>query len=161
MSSANPNVLQALNVGIQSEVASYVFYLEASKKPETAPFKSILEELALEEKAHFRTLEGRHHNLVRSEMWVSTADVMKQDGLPEVAEDMAEKHRPLIDEVQKAGSIKVILDIAYRLEQEARDLFAREAGRTDDAEVKTMFDRLAKFEEGHMAKIAELQKQYA
>lgn len=156
MSSPNPKVLQALNMGIQSEVAAYVFYFEASKKPEAAPFKDILESLALDEKAHFTALEGRHHSIVTSEMWVSTADIMKQDGLPEVSESMAEKHQALIDEVKTASTAMTILEIAYRLEEEAYDLFTREAGTTDDDQVKEMFLKLAKFEEGHKIKIKEL-----
>ncbi len=161
MSSVNPNILQAINVGIQSEVASYVFYLEASKKTEAAEFKEILQTLAHDEKTHFHTLEHRHHSLVTSEMWVSTADILKQDGLPEIGEDMAEKHKQLIDEVRQAVSARAVLDIAFRLEEEARNMFVREAGRTDESDVRIMFEKLARFEEGHMARVKELMEKYA
>ena len=160
MSPVNPEVLQALSAGIQSEVASYVFYVEAAKKAEAAPFKDVLEKLAYEEKGHFHILERQHHSLIRSEQWISLADVMKMEGLPEIGEDMAEKHRELIDEVHRADSIKIILDIAYRLEKEAHELFAGQASHAASPEAKEIFTRLAAFEKGHMGVVRDMMKRY-
>jgi len=161
MTPVNPEVLQALTAGIQSEVAAYVFYIEAAKKSEAVQFKDVLERLAFEEKMHFQVLEGQHHSLVRSEKWISTADVLKMEGLPEINEQMNETHRELIDEVRAAKSVKQVLEIAYRLEVEAFELFDREAQRSSSAEGKKVFGDLAKFEEGHMRLIQEMIKKYA
>ena len=149
MTPAHPDTLAALTSGIQSEVAAYVFYLEASKKPSAAPHKQTLEKLALEEKEHFFVLERKYDALVRSEKWISTADVLKQEGLPEIGEDMAQEHKALIDEVAGAESLMTILEIALRLETEARELFEEAATKMDSAEGKKMFERLANFEAGH------------
>ncbi len=161
MTPVNPEILAALTSGIQSEVASYVFYREASQKKEAGEIRKILEELALEEKQHFQVLERQYDSLVRSEMWISTADILKQDGLPEISEEMSQTHQKLIDEVAKADSLHVILDIAYRLEEEARDLFTSAIDIVESEEGKKVFQRLAAFEEGHMRKIEELKKKYS
>ena len=160
MTPVSSEVLNALSAGIQSEVASYVFYTEAAKKAEAAGFKEVLEKLAHEEKEHFHILERQHHSLIISEQWISTADVMKMEGLPEIGEDMAEKHRPLIDEVRGAGSIKQILDIAYRLEEEAYNLFSREAQRSQSPEGRKIFVDLARFEKGHMGVVKDMMRRY-
>lgn len=161
MTPVNPDTLQALTAGISSEVASYVFYLEASKKPEAADFKEILEELALEEKKHFHILERQHNSLIKSEQWISLADVLKEKGLPEINEEMAEVHKDLIDQVRSADSARAVLDIAYRLEEEARDLFSEQIDRTDSEEGKKMFRELARFEAGHMKTIDQMRQKYS
>ena len=123
MTPGNQATLQARTSGIQAEVASYVFYREALKKQSVAEIRNILEELALEEKRHFHLLERQYDSLVRSEKWISTADIMKQEGLPEVPEDMSQMHRELIAEVARTNSLKEILSIALRLEEQARDIY--------------------------------------
>lgn len=160
MTPVNPQILTALTTGIQSEVAAYVFYIEAAKKSQAREFSDVLEKLASEEKMHFQILEGQHASLVRSEQWISTADILKRNGLPEIGEDMSHAHRDLIDEIRSADSIGEILEIAYRLEEEAYDLFDREARRTSSPEARKIFQDLAKFEQGHMTLIAEMMKQY-
>ena len=150
MSPVDPQVLEALAHGIKSEVASYVFYTEAARKPEARPYRETLEKLALEEKDHFHILERQYDLLVRSERWVSTADILKQDGLPEINEEMTAQHRELVDEVASAGSLRTVLDIAYRLEEEAYELFESQARETSSPEARKIFSELAKFEQGHM-----------
>lgn len=157
MTPVHPDTLAALTSGIQSEVASYVFYIEAARKAEAAEHQDILKKLALEEKEHFRVLERQYDSLVRSEKWISTADILKQEGLPEITEDMSSQHRELIDEVSEADSMAKILDIAYRLEEEAHTLFAAAAEKVDSEEGRKMFEHLSRFEEGHMRTIAEMR----
>jgi len=156
----HPDTLAALTAGIQSEVASYVFYLEASKKTDS-DLKATLQHLAREEKEHFQVLERQYDSLVRSEKWISAADILKQEGLPEISEEMTRRHQALLDEVAKADSNLAILDIALRLEEEACDLFTSALDQVESPEGKEMFQRLARFEQGHVNKITELKKKYA
>ncbi|MBU0983284.1 MAG: ferritin family protein [candidate division Zixibacteria bacterium] len=154
----NPEVLTALSAGISAEVASYVFYLEASKRPEAAEYKKTLEDLAAEEKRHFHILERQHSSLVRSEQWISTADVLKAEGLPDISEEMAASHKELVERVRAADSLKTILDIAYQLEVDARDMFAAQIDKTKSDEGRKMFTELTKFEEGHMRMIDRMRQ---
>lgn len=158
MAPVNPQILSALSTGIQSEVAAYVFYIEAAKKSQAREFRDVLEKLAAEEKMHFHILEGQHASLVRSEQWISTADILKRDGLPEIGEEMSHAHHDLIDEIRSADSIGEILEIAFHLEEEAYELFDREARRSPSPEGKKIFIDLAKFEQGHMTIISEMMK---
>jgi rubrerythrin len=160
MPPVNPDVLAALTAGIQSEVASFVFYLEASRKGQTTVIKDMLEKLALEEKDHFHILERQYDSLVRSEKWISTADILKQEGLPEITEEMSRQHQDLIDRVTAADSLKAILDMAYQLEVDARNLFKSAMEKVASEEGRQMFQRLSKFEEGHMELIDGWRKKY-
>ena len=65
---------------------------------------------------------------------------------------------PLMDEVAKADSMSTILDIAYRLEVEAYDLFHGAIDMCDTDEGKKIFTELAKLEQGHMILIDEMRK---
>ncbi len=145
----NPEILDALTTGIQSEVAAYVFYIEVIKLTEANGIKETLENLAAEEKKHFQILERQYDSLVRSEKWISTADVLKQEGLPEIDARMAEKHRDLIEKVKILKSPLEILNMALKLEIEAQELFVRLADNSESDEGKKVFTHLAGFEEGH------------
>ena len=143
-------ILEALTTGIQSEVAAYVFYLEAIKKLADDNLKPTFEILAGEEKKHFQILEGQYDSLVRSEKWISTADVLKQDGLPEIDEDMAEKHKDLIANIRKLETKREVLNMALKLEEEAKALFVRLGNEAKSDEARKTFEHLAGFEEGHV-----------
>lgn len=158
MTPIHPDTLSALTRGIQSEVASYVFYIEAAKKTDNDEHKQILKKLAYEEKDHFHILERQYDSLVRSEKWISTADILKANGLPEITEDMSHQHKDLIDEVTATDSMEQILDIAYRLEEDAYNLFNGAIEKCESDEGKKIFIDLAKFEQGHMIIINEMRK---
>ncbi len=158
MSPVHPDTLMALSTGIQAEVASYVFYIEAAKKANNDEQKEILTELALEEKDHFHILERQYDSLIRTEKWISTSDILKAEGLPEISEDMTNEHQVLMDEVAKAASMDTILDIAYRLEEEAYDLFHGAIDKCDTDEGKKIFTELSKLEQGHMILIDDMRK---
>ncbi len=156
MTPVHPDILAALTSGIQSEVATYVFYLEASKKAEGRDIKETLQKLAGEEKSHFQILERQFDSLVRSEKWISTADILKQKGLPEIGEAMTNQHQNLINQVRSAKSKREILDMALKLEIDARDLFRSMADKSKAKEAKETFEQLTRFEEGHVKLIGSM-----
>jgi len=160
MTPVDPQVLQALSAGIKAEAAAYVFYVTAGKKPQAAPFREVLDRMAHEEKEHFHILERQHDSLIRSEKWISTADILKQEGLPEIPEDMKAIHHTLIEEVEQADSARAVLDIAYRLEEDAYQTYQRQSELTNSDDGKRIFSQLAKFEQGHMRMVQEMMKQY-
>ena len=63
MTPVSQQILTALSAGISSEVAAYVFYLEASKKPEAAKFKKISKVWRSKRKSTSRFSRG---NITRS-----------------------------------------------------------------------------------------------
>lgn len=152
----NPEVLEALTAGIQSEVAAYVFYFEAAKKVQHENLKETIEKLALEEKKHFHILEGQYDSLVRSEKWNTIADILRREGLPEISEEMQHKHKDLIAEVRGLDSEMGVLQMALKLEEDARDLFTRLADQAQSEEGRKTFSHLAGFEQGHVKLVQSL-----
>jgi len=150
--------LKYLNLGIQSEIAAYVFYLQVSKKIPDAALRGILNNLAMDEKHHFLVLEDEFDRNVRSEMWAPYKDIMVRDGLPEIDELVQDTHKELLGKIGSLRSARDVLEMALSLEQEAFDLFRGASEKTDDPEVRKVFDHLAAFEQGH---VKTIEKQLA
>jgi rubrerythrin len=150
MTPVNPKVLDSLNYGIAAEIKSYVFYIEAARLSKNPKYREALLRLAGDEKEHFHILERQHHSLIKSEQWISYNDILKQKGLPEINEEMAEIHRELLDKVRTASGERQVLEIALSLEQEANKLFSKAAAEAKDPEEKSTYEFLANFEKGHI-----------
>jgi len=156
MTPANAKVLESLNFGISAEIKSYVFYIEAAKLVKSPELGKALLKLAGEEKEHYQVLERQHHALVTSEQWVSYNDILKQKGLPEINESMADTHRILLEEVRQAKTEKAILDIGLGLEREAYRIYSQTAGKASDPKEKETYEYLARFEQGHVKLIQSM-----
>ena len=156
MAKPHPDILSALTAGIQAEVAAYVFYLEASKKVEDKKLAKPLTNLAGEERKHFQILDRQYDSLIRSEKWISTADILKQEGLPEIGEDMRNEHKDLVNDVGRMNTDREILAMALKLEEDARDTYVDASKRADTTEAKDTFAQLIKFEQGHVNYINSL-----
>jgi rubrerythrin len=63
---------------------------------------------------------------------------------------MTSRHQELIDEVRGASNQRQVLDIALRLEFEARDLFGRLAKSADSDEARETYEFLSRFEQTHV-----------
>lgn len=156
MTPVNAKVLETLSFGISAEIKSYVFYVEAAKLVSSPELGKALLKLAGEEKEHYQILERQHHALITSEQWVSYNDILKQEGLPEINEAMADTHRILLKEVRQAKTEKAILDIGLGLEREAYRVYSQVAAKASDPKEKETFEFLAKFEQGHIKLIQSM-----
>jgi len=153
-------ILDGLSKGIQAELAAYVFYKKAMKLMADDKLRDLLGQLAGDEKDHYRILEGQYDNLVRSEMWNTISDVLRQEGLPDIDEKMEQVHENLIDDISESTRPIEVLDIALILEERAINLYTDMARRVGDPKGKEMFEFLAKFEKGHALKIKKLMEEY-
>lgn len=160
MSPIEKAVLDGLSKGIQAELASYVFYKKSLGVIKDKKLRDILAELAGEEKNHFRILEGQYDNLVRSEMWNTVTDVLRQNGLPDINEHMDKVHEELIDEVTESTTPMRVLQIALILEERAYNLYKGLAQKVADSKGKETYNYLAKFENGHVIKIKKMMENY-
>ena len=156
MTPVNAKVLESLNFGISAEIKSYVFYMESVKLVRSPELGRALLKLAGEEKEHYQILERQHQALITSEQWVSYNDILKQKGLPEINEAMADTHRILLEEVRQAKTEKEILNIGLGLEREAYRVYSQDAGKAADPREKEMFEFLARFEQGHVKLIQNM-----
>ena len=145
--------LTYLNLGIQSEIAAYVFYRRASKKIPDGNLRKILDGLAMDEKHHFLVLEDEYDRNVRSEMWAPYKDILVRDGLPEIDELVQDTHKELLKKIGTLKTPREVLRMALSLEQEAYDLFHGASAKAKEPEVKKVFDHLAAFEQGHVKAI--------
>jgi rubrerythrin len=151
--------LDGLSRGIQAELAAYVFYKKAIEVSTDNRIIDILQWLANEEKDHYKLLEHQYDSLVRSEIWVTYNDIMRQPGLPNLDEKMEDVHTDYIDEVDEDMTAKRMLEIGLALEKRAKDLYTELGNAVDDPMGKETYAYLVRFETGHMAKIQAMMKE--
>ena len=142
--------LKFLNLGIESEIAAYVFYRKASRIVGDGPLRKIIDKLAMDEKGHFLALENEYDENVRSECWAPYKDILSKDGLPDIDELVQGTHKELLGKIAKLKGGKDVLTMALSLEKEAFDLFSNASSRAKTQDVKRVFDHLAAFEKGHV-----------
>jgi rubrerythrin len=152
-------VLAGLSKGIQAELAAYVFYKKALSVCIDDKVKLLLNWLAEEERLHYFTLERQYDILVRSEMWVTINDVMRQGNLPDIDWEMQEIHEDFIEEVDENITPMRILEIGLALEKRACALYAGLADVTDDPAGKETYQFLSRFEQSHVDKIESAMKE--
>lgn len=144
------DVLKYLNLGIESEIAAYVFYRKVSRLVSDPGLRKAIDRFAHDEKQHFLTLEDEYDRHVRSEMWAPYKDILGREGLPDIDELVQGTHKELLARISALKTKKDILAMALALEQEAFDLFSRASARAKEPEAKRIFDHLAAFEKGHV-----------
>jgi len=66
----------------------------------------------------------------------------------------------LLEELTETASPMRILEIALRLEEQARDLYADLGQKTDDPNGKETYEYLVKFENTHVKKIQTMMKEF-
>jgi len=149
MKESNQQSLDILTKGINQELAAYVFYKRAAEKVDD-DYKAMFLDLAVDEKDHYWVLEGEYDHLQRSEKWVTYNDIMREKGLPEIPEEMAEHHQKRLDALDSVDDIKSMLILALELEREAHELYNSQIDKFDDPIAKEMLTFLSKFELGHV-----------
>ena len=147
--------LKFLNLGIESELAAYVFYRRASKMIGDENIRKVLDGLSMDEKEHFLQLEDAYDKNVRSECWAPYKDIMSRVGLPDIDELMQETHKELLGKIPGLKSRKDVLEIALTLEKEAADLYRNASSKAKDPEIRKIFDHLVAFEKVHVKKIEQ------
>lgn len=145
--------LKYLNLGIESEIAAYVFYKHARRLVDDESLQAILDRLASDEKGHFLILENEYDENVRSECWAPYKDILAQQGLPEIDELVQETHKELLGKISRLKGKKGVLEMALSLEKEAFGLFSDASAKSKSPDVKKVFDHLAAFEKGHVQTI--------
>jgi len=94
------DALKFLNLGINSEIAAYVFYKHAGAIVKEKGLQETLHKLASDEKGHFLSLEDLYDRNVRSEMWAPYKDILGKEGLPDIDELVQETHKELLARIR-------------------------------------------------------------
>jgi rubrerythrin len=145
--------LKYLNLGIESEIAAYVFYRRARVLIKDESLGRILDKLAMDEKGHFLILENEYDENVRSECWAPYKDILGREGLPDIDELVQDTHKELLGKLARLSGKKDVLELALSLEKEAYGLFSDASSKAKSPDVKKIFDHLAAFEKGHVQTI--------
>ena len=144
------DALKFLNLGINSEIAAYVFYKHAGAIVTEKGLQDTLHKLANDEKGHFLSLEDIYDRNVRSEMWAPYKDILAKEGLPDIDELVQETHKELLSRIRGISTKRDVLEMALMLEKEAFTLFSEGAAKMKNPELKKVFDFLTGFERGHV-----------
>jgi len=146
----NEEALKFLNLGIESEIAAYVFYKHAGTILKDKALQETIHKLANDEKGHFLSLEDVYDRNVRSEMWAPYKDILNKEGLPDIDELVQETHKELLAKIRGINTKREVLEMALLLEKEAFSLFSDASAKTKHPETKKVFDFLANFERNHV-----------
>ena len=144
------DALKYLNLGIESEIAAYVFYKQAGRIVQDTGLRETLLKLAGDEKGHFLSLEDIYDRNVRSEMWAPYKDILGKEGLPEIDELVQETHKEMLARIRGVATKREVLGMALVLEKEAFALFSDASAKTKNPELKKVFDFLSGFERNHV-----------
>ncbi len=125
--------LEALRIGIQSEIDAYHYYKDAQKHFNDREAKELLAALANEEKKHRLRLEEEYARL--------SGKRLLYINLP--------KKRRLAKPFLPEASDLEILSVAIEQEREARDFYEKAAKRTIDPQGRLVFEELIKEEQRH------------
>jgi len=147
------DALKFLNLGIESEIAAYIFYKKAGRIVQDTGLQETLLKLAGDEKGHFLSLEDIYDRNVRSEMWAPYKDILAKEGLPDIDELVQETHKELLARIRGVSTKREVLEMALSLEKEAFTLFSDASAKMRDPELKKVFDFLAGFERNHVVLI--------
>ena len=144
------DALKFLNLGIESEIAAYVFYKQAGRIVQDTGLRETLLKLAGDEKGHFLSLEDIYDRNVRSEMWAPYKDILGKEGLPDIDELMQNTHKELLVRIRGVATKREVLEMALGLEKEALTLFSEASEKMKSPEIKKVFDFLTGFERNHV-----------
>jgi rubrerythrin len=147
------DALKFLNLGIESEIAAYIFYKKAGRIVQDTGLQETLLKLAGDEKGHFLSLEDIYDRNVRSEMWAPYKDILGKEGLPDIDEFVQETHKELLARIRGVSTKREVLEMALSLEKEAFTLFSDASAKMRDPELKKVFDFLSGFERNHVVLI--------
>jgi len=144
------DALKYLNLGIESEIAAYIFYKQAGRIVKDTVLRDTLLKLAGDEKGHFLSLEDLYDRNVRSEMWAPYKDILGKEGLPDIDELVQETHKELLARIGGVATKREVLETALMLEKEAFTLFSEASAKMKNPEIKKVFDFLSGFERNHV-----------
>ncbi len=144
------DALKFLNLGINSEIAAYVFYKHAGGILKEKGLQETIYKLANDEKAHFLSLEDLYDRNVRSEMWAPYKDILNKEGLPDIDELVQDTHKELLSKIRGLSTKRQVLEMALLLEKEAVTLFTEASAKMKQPEIRKVFDFLIGFERNHV-----------
>lgn len=128
---------------ISKEVEAYTFYQVAHEKVKDKALKSTFKELAGEEKKHREFLEGLLMKPLKELRFDDSRDFKVAKGI---------ERPPLTPDMSPLDGLK----LAIKKEEDAMEMYRGLSAASKDAEMKKLFDSLAKMETSHKARLEDI-----
>jgi rubrerythrin len=128
-----------ISMAVEDEIEAYDFYTAVGEKVEDSNLKAIFKALADEEKKHRNLLEG-----LLSQAKSPAFDETKDYKISETVD------RPKLSMGMKPADA---IALAMKNEEEAMNMYSDLAKCSVDKEQKSMFESLARMEQGHKVKL--------
>ncbi|MFC1957036.1 ferritin family protein [Chloroflexota bacterium] len=142
--------IYALEIAIAREKKAHEFYLSAADKTEDKDGKKMLKWLAREEEWHEGGLQKQLKALLGKkgyEEWQEKGTIVKNTDIAQASEIAHTREATSYKHITR-GEVSA-LRTAMRAEKKAMDFYQRCSDITTDSNAKSMFESLAKQEEGH------------
>ena len=149
------SAIDAVRTAIITEIKGLELYQTAATKAEDPDAKRMFEMLAEEERRHKAFLEVHYASLVKSGEWAATE-------LKPLDEEKVEEF--ILDESfrrsLRRGTFEIaVVSIAVDLEAKAVAFYKEVATTSEDPGTRTVFEHLARWEEGHHAQFLAIEKE--
>jgi rubrerythrin len=138
--------LTALQMAIQTEIDGFNFYQRFAEQTKDPDGRAMFERLAQDEVMHLELLRNTKGVLEDSGRWMEYqgADLAVVEGAPIFSRERVAQN--IVGYTSDLSALRV----AYLIEKDAVDFYARAAEQTDDPNGKRMFLDLVKMEQGHL-----------
>ena len=138
---------QIFKYAIQMELDGYKFYTEKAEDMTNPTSKKIFTDLAEEEKDHYDYLQRLLNKYLEGGNIKDSLDILPE--YDSIFEARVESEH--LDETLKESDIPdlTILRTAYLIERDAKELYMSIAENAEDDDIKAIFIKLSKWEEGH------------
>lgn len=140
---ANEKMVDLFETAMNLEITGLKNYMQFARQTENISGKNMFIILANDELDHYLLLKGLREKYV-DEGRISSVEI----GSP-----LIEKIFPKLSEVSRTEKSKITdldaLNLALKLEENSREFYLGEARKTNDKNLKDMFERLAQIEDGH------------
>ncbi|HZJ82947.1 MAG TPA: ferritin family protein [Clostridia bacterium] len=139
---------QIMRYAMQMELDGYNFFKEKAEMFENPTSKELFLKLADAEMGHYDFIKDQLDNYLETDSF--DVDFEMMDKREKNIFETREKSEH-IDETLTESDIPdiTILRMAYLIERDYAEFYRKAAERTDDENIKRVFEKLAKWEEGH------------
>ncbi len=140
-----PEIVKAIHIAIGNEKGACKRYLKFARKTNDEKGRLVLLNLALDELGHLEKLEEQLDAMLEGKPWVLPVTKDTEKAVVETGEadvDLLNLDIETLDDIRA-------LELALEYEVLANRFYLRQAEKTDDETLKSLFLSLAKEEENH------------
>lgn len=144
--------LDILKNAIIMEIAGLQFFLTAAEKTTSKKAREMFRQLAEDEVEHKNILEKMMKKIASGEGKIETPEAESHVQLdhPVIGQELRES-------LKSTWFDSSALNIGVMLEQRAVNFYTEERDKTDDSELRELFDWLIKWEQGHLNALLKIE----